>query len=184
MSHLYFCTCYTASSLAYKAQILQPQVQACQPAPKPLRNSHAASALATILEPIAAAYSICFRFCRSAQDFLCTKMQFQRRSPNLYVQLSRQQPLMRTFMSFNYWMKWVQRQRPLSPIFDKLFITDIAKKTKTLLTVCLSTDISDKHVEVKLCLAIEHIKRTVSASPKTVLNHLTMARTTQAPLIA
>ena len=59
-------------------------------------------------------------------------------------------------MSFNYWMKWVQQQWPLPPIFDKFFTTDFAiKKTKTILTVCLSTDISDKIVEAKLRLAIE-----------------------------
>ena len=41
----HFCTCYTdptlSDELAYKVQVLQP-------APKPLRNNHAASALATL----------------------------------------------------------------------------------------------------------------------------------------
>ena len=47
----------------------------------------------------------------------------------------------------------------------KFFATDFTKKTKTPLTVCPSTDISDKRAEAKLRLAIEHTKRTISASP-------------------
>jgi len=47
----------------------------------------------------------------------------------------------------------------------KFFATDSPKKTKTPLTVCPSTDISDKRAEAKLRLAIEHTKRTISASP-------------------
>jgi heat shock protein 1/8 len=47
----------------------------------------------------------------------------------------------------------------------KFFATDFTKKTKTPLKVCPSTDISDKRAEAKLRLAIEHTKRTISASP-------------------
>ena len=47
----------------------------------------------------------------------------------------------------------------------KFFAADFTKKTKTPLTVCPSTDISDKRAEAKLRLAIEHTKRTISASP-------------------
>ena len=47
----------------------------------------------------------------------------------------------------------------------KFFATDFTKKSKTPLTVCPSTDISDKRAEAKLRLAIEHTKRTISASP-------------------
>ena len=47
----------------------------------------------------------------------------------------------------------------------KFFATDFTKKTKTPLTVCPSTDVSDKRAEAKLRLAIEHTKRTISASP-------------------
>ena len=47
----------------------------------------------------------------------------------------------------------------------KFFAADFTKKSKTPLTVCPSTDISDKRAEAKLRLAIEHTKRTISASP-------------------
>ncbi|KAF8154933.1 Hsp70 protein-domain-containing protein [Crassisporium funariophilum] len=47
----------------------------------------------------------------------------------------------------------------------KFFATDFVKKSKTPLAVCPSTDIADKRAEAKLRLAIEHTKRTISASP-------------------
>ncbi|EDQ99423.1 uncharacterized protein LACBIDRAFT_192317 [Laccaria bicolor S238N-H82] len=47
----------------------------------------------------------------------------------------------------------------------KFFAADFTKKTKTPLAVCPSTDIQDKRAEAKLRLAIEHTKRTISASP-------------------
>ena len=47
----------------------------------------------------------------------------------------------------------------------KFFATDFTKKSKTPLTVCPSTDVSDTRAEAKLRLAIEHTKRTISASP-------------------
>ena len=53
-------------------------------------------------------------------------------------------------------------------IDDKLitfFATDFTKKTKTPLSVCPSTGTVDQRAEAKLRLAIEHTKRTISASP-------------------
>jgi len=47
----------------------------------------------------------------------------------------------------------------------KFFAADFTKKTKTPLAVCPSIDIQDKRAEAKLRLAIEHTKRTISASP-------------------
>jgi len=47
----------------------------------------------------------------------------------------------------------------------KFFANDFSKTNKTPLTVCSSTDVSDKRAEVKLRLVIEHTKRTISASP-------------------
>ncbi|TFK33773.1 Hsp70 protein-domain-containing protein [Crucibulum laeve] len=47
----------------------------------------------------------------------------------------------------------------------KHFATEFTKKTKVPLTVCPATDAADKRAEAKLRLAIEHTKRTVSASP-------------------
>ncbi|KAL4063738.1 Hsp70 protein-domain-containing protein [Scleroderma citrinum] len=47
----------------------------------------------------------------------------------------------------------------------KYFAKEFAKKTKTLLTVAPSTDPQDKRAEAKLRLAVEHTKRTLSASP-------------------
>ena len=146
----YFCTCYTAFSdePAYKAQIFQP-------APKPLRNSHTASALTTPFashaptlngEPISAERIISFSDVVTIfvefliQNFPGKKIRSQLRSSTLYVQLfARKLLLMRTFMSFDYWMKWVQQQRPLPPIFEKFIATDFTKKTKTPSTVRLST---------------------------------------------
>ena len=137
----YFCTCYTAFSdePAYKAQILQP-------APKPLRNSHTASALTTPFsshaptlngEPISAERILSFSDVVTnfveflIQNFPGKKIRSQLRSSTLYVQLfTRKQLLMRTFMSFDYWMKWVQQQRPLPPIFEKFLATDFTKKPK------------------------------------------------------
>ncbi|KAJ7595435.1 Hsp70 protein-domain-containing protein [Mycena floridula] len=46
----------------------------------------------------------------------------------------------------------------------KFFATEFTKKTKTPLTVCPATDPSDKRAEAKLRLALEHTKRTLSAS--------------------
>jgi len=53
-------------------------------------------------------------------------------------------------------------------IDDKLitfFATDFTKKTKSPLSVCSSTSSVDQRAEAKLRLAIEHTKRTISASP-------------------
>ncbi|TFK26072.1 dnaK-type molecular chaperone bipA [Coprinopsis marcescibilis] len=47
----------------------------------------------------------------------------------------------------------------------KFFAADFAKKTKTPLAVAPSTELQDRRAEAKLRLAIEHTKRTISASP-------------------
>lgn len=47
----------------------------------------------------------------------------------------------------------------------KFFATDFTKKTKVPLTVCPATATADQRAEAKLRLAIEHTKRTISASP-------------------
>lgn len=47
----------------------------------------------------------------------------------------------------------------------KHLASDFTKKTKTPLTVCPAKDAADKRAEAKLRLAIEHTKRTISASP-------------------
>lgn len=47
----------------------------------------------------------------------------------------------------------------------KYFAKDFTKKTKTPLTICPATENADKRAEAKLRIAIEHTKRTVSASP-------------------
>jgi molecular chaperone DnaK (HSP70) len=48
----------------------------------------------------------------------------------------------------------------------KFFATEFTKKTKTPLSVCAgSTDRGDARAEAKLRLAVEHTKRTLSASP-------------------
>ena len=47
----------------------------------------------------------------------------------------------------------------------KYFAKDFTKKTKTSLTICPATDNADKRAEAKLRIAIEHTKRTISASP-------------------
>ena len=47
----------------------------------------------------------------------------------------------------------------------KYFAKEFTKKTKTPLTVAPSTDPQDKRAEAKLRLAVEHTKRTLSASP-------------------
>ena len=47
----------------------------------------------------------------------------------------------------------------------KHFATEFTKKTKIPLAVCPSTENQDKRAEAKLRLAIEHTKRTISASP-------------------
>jgi heat shock protein 1/8 len=55
-----------------------------------------------------------------------------------------------------------------SQIDDKLikfFAKDFTKKTKTPLTVCPAIHPVDKRAEAKLRLAVEHTKRTLSASP-------------------
>ncbi|RDB31123.1 Heat shock protein 70 C57A7.12 [Hypsizygus marmoreus] len=46
----------------------------------------------------------------------------------------------------------------------KFFATDFTKKTKVPLSVCPSTDVTDQRAEARLRLAIEHTKRTISAS--------------------
>jgi heat shock 70kDa protein 1/2/6/8 len=55
-----------------------------------------------------------------------------------------------------------------SQIDDKIvkhFAKEFTKKTKVPLTVAPSTDKADQRAEAKLRLAIEHTKRTISASP-------------------
>ncbi|KAI6157201.1 Hsp70 protein-domain-containing protein [Pisolithus tinctorius] len=47
----------------------------------------------------------------------------------------------------------------------KYFAKEFTKKTKTPLTVAPATDLQDKRAEAKLRLAVEHTKRTLSASP-------------------
>ncbi|KIM37662.1 hypothetical protein M413DRAFT_448433 [Hebeloma cylindrosporum] len=47
----------------------------------------------------------------------------------------------------------------------KFFAADFTKKTKIPLTVCPSSSTVDQRAEAKLRLAIEHTKRTISASP-------------------
>lgn len=47
----------------------------------------------------------------------------------------------------------------------KFFATEFTKKTKTPLAVCPSSSPVDARAEAKLRLAIEHTKRTISASP-------------------
>lgn len=47
----------------------------------------------------------------------------------------------------------------------KFFAKDFTKKTKMPLTVAPATDAQDKRAEAKLRLAVEHTKRTLSASP-------------------
>ncbi|KAI0043341.1 actin-like ATPase domain-containing protein [Auriscalpium vulgare] len=47
----------------------------------------------------------------------------------------------------------------------KFFAKEFTKKTKTPLTVCPSTDKADVRAEARLRLALEHTKRTISASP-------------------
>lgn len=47
----------------------------------------------------------------------------------------------------------------------KFFAKEFTKKTKTPLTVAPATDPLDKRAEAKLLLAVEHTKRTLSASP-------------------
>jgi heat shock 70kDa protein 1/2/6/8 len=47
----------------------------------------------------------------------------------------------------------------------KFFAKEFTKKTKTPLTVAPATDAQDKRAEAKLLLAVEHTKRTLSASP-------------------
>lgn len=47
----------------------------------------------------------------------------------------------------------------------KFFAKEFTKKTKMPLAVCPSTDVQDKRAEAKLRLAVEHTKRTLSASP-------------------
>ncbi|GLB39791.1 putative hsp70 protein [Lyophyllum shimeji] len=47
----------------------------------------------------------------------------------------------------------------------RFFAADFTKKTKVPLAVCPATDIADQRAEARLRLAIEHTKRTISASP-------------------
>ena len=47
----------------------------------------------------------------------------------------------------------------------KFFAADFSKKTKTPLVVCPASSPADQRAEAKLRLAIEHTKRTISASP-------------------
>ena len=125
---------------------------------------------------------------------------FQLRSPMLNLQLLRKLLLMRALItSLNYWMKRVQQQRPLPPIFGALTSKQLIVPNSSILIplfpslreglnyvlsssvnqyrrslnrrqtcqvhVCPSTDISDKRAEAKLCLVIEHTRRTISVYP-------------------
>lgn len=47
----------------------------------------------------------------------------------------------------------------------KFFAKEFTKKTKMPLTVAPATDVQDKRAQAKLLLAVEHTKRTLSASP-------------------
>jgi heat shock 70kDa protein 1/2/6/8 len=47
----------------------------------------------------------------------------------------------------------------------RFFAKEFTKKTKTPLTVCPAADKQDQRAEAKLRLAVEHTKRTISASP-------------------
>lgn len=47
----------------------------------------------------------------------------------------------------------------------KFFATDFTKKNKIPLKVAPATEKADRRAEAKLCLAVEHTKRTLSASP-------------------
>ena len=47
----------------------------------------------------------------------------------------------------------------------KFFAKEFTKKTKTPLQVCPATEAADKRAEAKFRLAVEHTKRTISASP-------------------
>ncbi|KAL5528904.1 hypothetical protein ACEPAG_4878 [Sanghuangporus baumii] len=47
----------------------------------------------------------------------------------------------------------------------KFFAKEFTRKTKVPLTVCPPTETADKRAEAKLRLALEHTKRTISASP-------------------
>jgi heat shock 70kDa protein 1/2/6/8 len=219
---------------AYKVQILQP-------APKPLPNSHAASALATPAashaptprsEPLAAerilsvsdvATIFIKSLIQSAEDFLGKKIQgavitvpatftdsqrtaLEKAASNAGVnvlqlldeagaaaattttdlwsfnlQADRTQlivdlgssSLSLSLLSIREGLTYVLASSHSSDIggdqiddkLIKFFATDFTKKTKTPLTVCPSTEISDKRAEAKLRLAIEHTKRTISASP-------------------
>ncbi|KAL6305706.1 actin-like ATPase domain-containing protein [Sparassis latifolia] len=49
----------------------------------------------------------------------------------------------------------------------KYFAKEFTKKTKTPLVVCPAGDAQDRRAEAKLRLAVEHTKRTISASPGT-----------------
>ncbi|KAJ3561168.1 hypothetical protein NP233_g10361 [Leucocoprinus birnbaumii] len=53
----------------------------------------------------------------------------------------------------------------IDTLLVKHFSTEFTKKTKTPLSVCPATDVQDKRAEAKLRLALEHTKRTISASP-------------------
>ena len=100
------------------------------------------------------------------QNFPGKKIRSQLRSSTLYVQLfTRKQLLMRTFMSFDYWMKWVQQQRPLPPIFEKFLATDFTKKPKHhRQSVFLRHLWQTVEAELPGRLSIELTKRTISAS--------------------
>ncbi|KAG5652909.1 hypothetical protein H0H81_003109 [Sphagnurus paluster] len=52
----------------------------------------------------------------------------------------------------------------IDDILIKFFAADFTKKTKTPLTVCPSSGVADERTEARLRLAIEHTKRTISAS--------------------
>ena len=53
----------------------------------------------------------------------------------------------------------------IDTLLVKYFASEFTKKTKIPLTVCPATQAQDQRAEAKLRLALEHTKRTISASP-------------------
>ncbi|KAF5346444.1 hypothetical protein D9756_010080 [Leucocoprinus leucothites] len=54
---------------------------------------------------------------------------------------------------------------PIDALLVKYFSSEFTKKTMIALTVCPAAEVQDKRAEAKLHLALEHTKRTISASP-------------------
>ena len=53
----------------------------------------------------------------------------------------------------------------IDTLLVKYFASEFTKKTRIPLTVCPATQVQDKRAEAKLRLALEHTKRSISASP-------------------